>query len=296
MRDVLIVGAGVAGLTAASYLGRFRRPALVVDGGPSRAQWIPESHNIPAFPQGLGGEALLSRLKAQAQEYGAELWRGWVESIERDDSGFTVTLDGESIRSRFVILSTGVEDHLPPLPGAAEALLRGVLRVCPICDGFEAIGKRIAVIGNGERGENEAGFLRTYSEAVTYLQLGGDTDPEREQRLNARGIELIEIALSELTIKDDALVLNGRPGEQRPPFDVFYTALGCSPRNELAASLGAVCDANNALRVDAHQQTTVEGLYAAGDIVRGLNQVVVAAAEAALAATNIHNRLRATTG
>ena len=292
VRDVLIVGAGVAGLTAASYLGRFRRPALIVDGGAPRAQWIPESHNIPAFPKGIGGEVLLSRLRDQAQEYGAELCRGWVESIHRDDSGFTVRLDGEPIRSRFVILATGVEDQLPPLPGAREALVRGVLRVCPICDGFEAIGKRIAVIGSGERGENEAWFLRTYSDEVSYVHVGGDIDPERERRLNARGIALIDTALSNLLIKDNALVLAARQGEQRRSFDVFYTALGCSPRNQLAASLGALCDDSNALRVDAHQQTTVEGLYAAGDIVRGLNQVVVAAAEAALAATDIHNRLR----
>jgi thioredoxin reductase (NADPH) len=289
--EVLIIGAGVAGLTAASYLGRFRRPALIADGGASRAQWIPESHNIPAFPHGIGGEELLARLKAQAQGYGAQIVPGWVESIVQDDSGFTVRLDGETVHSRYVIMATGVKDHLPPLADATEALLRSVLRVCPICDGYEAINKRIAVIGDGERGEHEAEFLRTFSDQVCYLHMRGSMDQEREQRLKRRGIELIDTELADLKIKDDVLEVTLPQGGTRA-FDVVYTALGCSARNELAASLGAMCDENNALRVDAHQQTTVGGLYAVGDIVRGLNQVVVAAAEAALAATDIHNRLR----
>ena len=292
MQDVLIIGAGVAGLTAGSYLGRFRRPALIIDGGPSRARWIPESHNIPGFPQGVGGEEFLSRLRRQAQEYGAQLRPGWVQSIVRQDFGFSVELDGETIHSRYLILAAGVQDHLPPLAGAAEAVLRSVLRVCPICDGFEAVDKRIAVIGDGDRGEHEAGFLRTYSEHVCYIHVADRADPERRQRLAARGIDLIEARLDELRIRDNALELLSPQAVGRT-FDVVYGALGCSPRIDLAAALGALCDENGALRVNAHQQTSVDGLYAAGDIVRGLNQIVIAAAEAAIAATDIHNRLRA---
>jgi thioredoxin reductase len=115
MRDVVVVGAGVAGLTAAAYLGRFRRPALIIDGGTSRAQWIPVSHNIPGFPQGVGREQLLSRVRAQAAQYGAEVLKGWVGSIAQEESGFAVQVDGRTIRTRFIVLATGVEDHLPPL-------------------------------------------------------------------------------------------------------------------------------------------------------------------------------------
>jgi thioredoxin reductase (NADPH) len=291
MRDVLIIGAGVAGLTAASYLGRFRRPALIAAGGPSRARWIPESHNIPAFSQGIGGEELLLRLQAHAQRYGAETLHGWVQSISREGAGFAVNLDGQIIYSRYVIIATGVEDQLPPLAGATEALLRSVLRVCPICDGFEAVNKKIAVIGDGVRGEHEAEFLRTYSDQVCYLQVRGSIDHTRRRRLENQGIDFLETEFARLKIKNNSLELEMPEGNARE-FDVFYSALGCAPRVELAVKLGALCDDNHALRVNAHQQTTVDGLYAAGDIVRGLNQVVIAAAEAAVAATDIHNRLR----
>jgi thioredoxin reductase (NADPH) len=103
---------------------------------------------------------------------------------------------------------------------------------------------------------------------------------------------LIEAELRQLKIKQEALVLELPQGDARV-FDVFYGALGCTPRIDLAAALGADRDDSNALHVNAHQETSVDGLYAAGDVVRGLNQVVIAAAEAALAATDIHNRLRA---
>ena len=291
MRDVVIIGAGVAGLTAATYFGRFRRPALVVDGDASRARWIPESHNIPGIPQGVGGPELLSRLKAQAQRYDAELISGWACSIARREGGFAVEVGDRSIDCRYVVMATGVEDQLPPLAGSAEALMRSVLRVCPICDAFEAIDKRIAVIGDGERGEHEAEFLRTYSAHVCYLHVGPDEGQACRRRLAERGIDFIEIELSQLRITDRSLELVQPQGMQRV-FDVFYGALGCSARIGLASTLGAACDESNALRVSSHQQTTVEGLYAAGDNVRGLNQVVVAAAEAAIAATDIHNRLR----
>jgi thioredoxin reductase (NADPH) len=291
LRDVVIIGGGVAGLTAATYLGRFRRPALVIDGGSSRARWIPESHNLPGFPDGIGGEELLSRLRSQASRYSADILPGWVQSITRGETGFTVALDGTTIECRYVVLATGIEDHLPPVAGAAEALLRSVLRICPICDAFEAIDKRIAVVGDGDGGEREAQFLRTYSASVSYLYVGKDCDVERRTRLAELGIDLIETELAHLRVKGDALELALPHGEQRA-FDVFYGALGCSPRIGLAAGLGARCDDSNALQVSHHQQTSVDGLYAAGDNVRGLNQVIIAAAEAAIAATDIHNRLR----
>lgn len=131
MHDVLIAGAGPAGLTAASYLGRFRRPALVVDAGFPRARWIPQSHNIPGFPEGVGGAKLLSRLRSQAVNYGAKIVSGGVQAMDREGSGFLLDVDGQGIRSRYVILATGVRDQLPALEGAAEALLRSVLRGVP---------------------------------------------------------------------------------------------------------------------------------------------------------------------
>lgn len=243
------------------------------------------------FPQGIGGRALLSQLRTHAEQYGARIHRDTVEEITRDGNGFTLQLSKEVLRSRYVILATGVQDHLPELPGAQEAVLRSVLRICPICDAYEATGKRIAVIGNGQHAEREAQFLKTYSSSITLVHIGTARDPESHSRLAARGIELIETSLEYLTIERNDLRLRLPSGQQRE-FDVFYSALGCSPRNQLARSLGATCDESQQLVVSSHCETSVPGLYAVGDLVRGLNQVVVAAAEGAIAATHIHNRLR----
>jgi len=286
--DALIIGAGPAGLTAATYLGRFRRRVVVIDAGASRARWIPESHNIPAFARGIGGHELLSQMSEQAVRYGADIRAGHVDSIAIRDDGFAVQVSDSELRSRFVLLATGVRDHLPDLNGSEEAVLRGLLRVCPICDAFEATGREIAVIGTGEHARREAQFLRTYSDRITLIDVGEQPVPDWPEN---PGIRVISSELRNLVIESNRLVLR-QPGAEAFVFDVAYSALGCTPQNNLAASLGAQVDESNALRVNSHQQTSIEGLYAAGDIVRGLNQVVVAAAEAAIAATDIHNKLR----
>jgi thioredoxin reductase (NADPH) len=291
MLDAIIIGAGPAGLTAGIYLGRFRRLALVIDGAASRARWIPRSHNILGFPQGIGGEELLSQLRKHAEQYGALIRQGTVATITRDDDGFAVSIGTDVIRSHYVILATGIQDHLPDVPGAEEAVRRSVLRICPICDAYEATGKRIAVISDGRHGEREAQFLRTYSDSITLLHVGAAHDSQRRARMETCGIELIETDLQCLTIEHDTLRLRLPSGRNRE-FDVCYTALGCSPRNTLASSLGAACDESGQLTVSSHCETSIPGLYAVGDVVRGLNQVVVAAAEAAIATTHIHNRLR----
>ena len=292
MLDALIIGAGPAGLTAATYLRRFHRDLVVIDGNASRARWIPESHNIPGFPHGVGGLQFLKQLRAHAVRYGADIRPGQVEAVTRIENGFRMQLGSETLLSRYVLLATGVRDHLPQLAGAQEAVLRSVLRICPICDAFEATGKRIAVIGSSEMGDREAQYLRTYSDQITLIHIGGPRDTQADQRLREAGIRIIESRLADLQIEDDKLLLR-KDNDEPQSFDVAYSALGCTPLNHLAAALGARVDENNALWVNAHQQTSVPGLYAAGDIVRGLNQVVVAAAEAAIAATDIHNQLRA---
>jgi thioredoxin reductase (NADPH) len=289
MLDIVVIGAGPAGLTAATYLGRFRRSTVVIDGHESRARWIPKSHNMPGFSDGIGGQELLRHLRAQAERYGAQIRSTRVESLSRIDTGFELHLGKETLQCRYVLLATGVRDHLPPLEGVAEGILRSVVRICPICDGFEATGKNIAVISDNERGEHEAEFLSSYSDRVTLISMG-DTNEARRSRLEAAGIRVVRAAWPQLEIRQSALQL--RTSGVPQTFDVVYSALGCTPQDSLASGLGATLDANNALLVNQHQQTSVPCLYAAGDVVRGLNQIVVAAAEGAIAATDIHNQLR----
>ncbi|WP_428153288.1 NAD(P)/FAD-dependent oxidoreductase [Brevundimonas sp.] len=294
--EVLIIGAGPAGLTAATYLGRFRRRTLVADGGAPRACWIPLSHNMPGFPAGIGGSDILKRMREQAEEYGAVVMPGRVETLARDGEGFTAEIEGRAIRARAVLLATGVVDHHPDLPGVEQAVQKALVRICPICDGYEATDKAVAVIGHSDKGAREAAFMRTYSDRVTLIHIGAPNALSRRDELERLGVELIFAPLEAIVIEQDrvtALTWKGPGGTaQTRAFDLVYSALGTSPNAELARRLGARLYGDGRLEVDLHQATSVPCLYAAGDVVRGLNQIAVATAEAAVAATDIHNRLR----
>jgi thioredoxin reductase (NADPH) len=167
-----IFAGGPAGLTAATYLARFRRSVLVADSGKPRACWIPVSHNMPGFPEGIGGEAIVARMVEQATEYGAVIEAGRVESLTRDREGWAARLNGRTVRARAVILAAGVVDRQPRLAGVADAVERSLVRICPICDAYEATGAAIAVIGDDDKGLREAAFLRTYSDRVTLIHVG----------------------------------------------------------------------------------------------------------------------------
>ena len=293
--EVLIIGAGPAGLTAATYLARFRRRVLVADGGAPRACWIPISHNLPGFPQGITGDAILRRMTEQALEFDAAIEPGRVEALTRAGDGFRARLNGRDLQVRAVLLATGVIDHHPDLPGVERAIERSLVRICPICDGFEAIDKAVAVIGKDHRGVCEAAFLRTYSARVTLIHTGPTTALTDETELVRMGIELIRAPIDNVTLEGDRVTALSWGGTFRA-FDLVYSALGTSPNAELAHGLGARLGEARRLVVDAQQTTSIPGLYAAGDVVRGLNQIAVASAEAAVAATAIHNALREADG
>lgn len=294
--DVIVVGAGPAGLTAAIYLARFRRRFLVLHDGQSRAGWIPKTRNHPGFPDGIGGVELLARIQAQAERYGAAIVQEQVESITPDGDGFVVVTDGREHRVRAVLLATGVIDRAPNIPGVEDAVRNSLLRICPICDGFEVTDQAVAVIGDDALGAREALFLKTYTDRISLIHTGeADALPDAErERLERAGVTLIEGPVSALTFDDDPCiaVCVTRAGEHR--FDAVYSAFGVRPRCDLAVGAGARVGEDGRLVVDDHQETTVKGLFAAGDLVRGLNQISTAEGEAAIAATAIHNRLRET--
>ncbi|MBO9545828.1 NAD(P)/FAD-dependent oxidoreductase [Caulobacter sp.] len=300
--DVIIVGAGPAGLTAATYLGRFRRKVLVLDGGRPRADWIPESHNTPGFAGGVGGRQLLADMGRQAGLYGAERRTAKAVSLSPGAEGFEVAIeaagdvpddtDAALLSARFVLLATGLVDRLPALDGVEAAIRASRVRMCPICDAYEAIDQAIAVLGDGDLGAHEAAFLTTYSDRVTLLHLGDIATLSDRQTLADHGVAVTPTTLGDLSVGADAVVVR-QAGQASQAFDCLYLALGCEMQSRLALAVGAAHDADGNLVVNGHQETSIDGLYAAGDVVRGLNQIAVAAAEAAIAATDIHKRLRA---
>lgn len=291
--DCLIIGAGPAGLTAATYLARYRRRIAVADSGASRAALIPTSHNHPAFPDGINGLELLARLRAQAGCYGVEITEVTVERLGRDQGVFTAGWQGGGCRSRTVLLATGCLDIEPRLPGLVDAIRQGLIRHCPVCDGYEVIGQKIGVIGFGTGASREAEFLRTYSDDLTLLTLGepmGLPDSELTM-LEADGIRVVTDPVDALVRGGNRIAAFTLHDGRRLEFDCLYSSLGTHTRAELAMHLGATRDSQDCLMVDDHQQTSVPGLYAAGDVVSSLNQISVAYGQAAIAATAIHNRL-----
>ncbi len=292
--DAIVIGAGPAGLTGAIYLGRFRRRFLVVENGDSRAALIPRTHNHPGFPDGVGGEDLLGRMRRQAERYGAAFRRDEATSLAVKDGLFRLGLaSGDVLTARKVLLATGVIDNEPDLPDFEGSVRRSLIRICPICDGYEAMGQAIGVIGDGEKGAREALFLRAYSDRISLVHVGEPAAlPERERAMLAQAsIPIVETRIDAVVVEADRIAALdfGAGGVRR--FDVLYSALGTTQRGLLAERLGARTDTSGCLEVTAHQETSVPGLYAAGDLVRGLNQISVAQAEAAIAATDIHNRL-----
>lgn len=286
--DAIVVGGGPAGLTAAIYLARFRRRFLLLHDGASRASWIPLSRNHPGFPDGVSGVDLLDRMRRQALAFEAPMQEGLVESVRPLKDGFSVTAEGRVLRARTVLLATGVVDLAPKLVEIEAAVRRSVVRICPICDGFEVSGQALGVLGESARGAREALFLRGYTDDLTLIHTGppGALPAACRKDLAAAGIGLIEAGTEAIRLESDRAFC----GERR--FDALYLAYGVSPRFELAKGAGARLDKEGRLIVDDRQLTTVPGLYAAGDLVRGLNQISTAKGEGAIAATAIHNRLR----
>jgi thioredoxin reductase (NADPH) len=290
--DCLIIGAGPAGLTAATYLCRFHRRITVVDSGRSRARWIPTSHNCPGFPFGVGGDELLGKLREQAEGYGAEIIQARVASITRDDGIFDATgEDGRSWRARHVVLATGIVDHLPELDAVDAAVDAGAIRLCAVCDGYEASDDRIAVLAPIDTAIHHAVFLRTFSRNVTAIPSeAGDPSPECAALVERAAITVLPLPERIEYVDGQGCRVSLADGRCEE-FDTVYPVLGGDAQSALAITLGADVDDNGELLVDDHQQTSVDGLYAIGDIVSALNQISVAVGHAAIAATAIHNRL-----
>ncbi len=298
--DCLVIGGGPAGLAASVYLARFRRRILLADGGSSRASLIPVSHNCPGFPGGVRGPELLDLMRDQARRYGTPMQAATVTGLWQGPDGFVAELDEHDGRTekrqvgaRTVLMATGLVDVHPPVPNLADAIEQGLVRYCPICDGFEAIGRKLAVLGSGQGGMKEAMFVRTYSEDVTMLALApgvGLTNADLG-RLADAGIKVIEEPVSEITVQGTEIAVRMSNGQEHR-FDMLYSALGATPRSGLARALGAKADEKGMLVADERLRTSVPGLWAAGDIVSSLDQIGVAFGQAATAATDIHNDLR----
>jgi thioredoxin reductase len=293
MHDVIIVGGGPAGLSAALVLGRCRRKVLVIDAGRPRNASAERMHGYltrdatePAQILKLGRDEIL---RYAVEFKSAEAAGG---RCLDDGRGFEITCDdGSRFRSRKLLLATGVVDVLPNVPGLKELYGRSVHH-CPYCDGWEHKDQRLAAFGDGESAAGLAVTLRTWSSQVLACTDGEPLAQEWRARLARRGIALREEPVTEL--KGSAGLLQQITFETGTPEEcqALFFNTGQYQRSALPQQLGCNLGKQGEIVTNPRQRTNIPGLWLAGDADRDVQFVIVAAAEGATAAVGINRELQ----
>jgi len=286
VHDVVIIGGGAAGLSAAVMLGRARRDVVVIDERRPRNRSAPHMHGL-LTRDGMPPLELLELGRAEARKYGVEVVDGTVTGIERVASEFIVHGAGD-LRARRVVVATGLVDELPDIPGV-EALWGTAAVVCPYCDGWEVRDQSLGVIATSPMSRNQAHLLRQWTADLTVFgaKEAGIADDELST-LAARGITLAPPAL-EVRRSGEAVEVRTATGEH----SVARVFVGARPRpsDELLISLGcatAQTPAGQFVTTDATGQTSVAGAWAIGNVADAKALVPIALGAGTLAATQIN--------
>ena len=283
--DVVVIGGGAAGLSAALVLSRARRRVLVVDAGEPRNAPAAHMHGYLSR-DGLAPAELLATGKAEVEGYGGEIVAGIVNDLVPDGrTGFWVLLDeGQRISTRRLLVATGLHDELPDVPGLAERWARDVLH-CPYCHGHEVRDQQLGVIGGTPGSVRYAQIVRQWTHDLVYFTPPGILTAVERTELLARAIGVVEGAIDQLVI-DEADQLRGVQMDDGCviPRDALFVPPRFVPNNVLLLGLGATIDPNGWVDVDATGRTTVDGVWAAGNIVDPRAQVITAAGAGSAAA------------
>jgi thioredoxin reductase (NADPH) len=292
IRDVVVVGAGVAGLSAAIYLGRSRRNTLVIESGRSMAVWEPDVQNYLGFPNGISGTALLERGRAQAIRFGVVMTHDDVRQVTKTGQAFRLEGAQVAYRARRVLLATGLT-HLPPeVPGVRDCLGKSLF-FCKDCDAFRVQGKRIAVIGRNDEAVEYALAMLAYSQGVVIATNGQGVawDGRHQAWLEEYGIAVRTDRI--VQIRHDDGRLSGLAFDRGEPLSVeaAFTTRGDVYHSGLAAGAGAALDGAGEIVIDACMRTSIPGLYAAGCVTPANCQLIIAAGQGATAAQAINRDL-----
>ena len=290
--DAIVIGGGPAGLSAGLWLARYRRRVIILDSGKPRNDPSWSVHGYPGIVDPPPHE-LRRVLISQATEAGAE-WRGAdVGHVTGEKNDFTVHLeDGTSLTARRVILAYGKRDNLPPVPGAAELYGKHVFH-CPDCDGPSVIGKRVGVFGWNRSAALLALYLLTWAESTVMFTNGHELEVDkRAQRvLDKYQVQVRTEKLSGLESVQGRLVAARFEKTPPMPLDALFFHLGSPQATDIANRLGCKREEGTDLVIDRAHQTTVPGIFAAGDIVGPPYLAVTAAAKGVTAAMGVHRSL-----
>ncbi len=290
--DVIVVGGGCAGLSAAVYLARAMRKVLVIDSGQSLALWEPEVQNYFGFPDGISGEELIERGKKHAKKYEAQIVEDEIADARRDGIEFLLEGKKDVYRSKRVLLATGVL-HIPPdIPHVNECLGHSMF-FCKDCDGFRSQEKQIAIVGrNNDAVEYALGML-FYSSCVFIATNGKKPhwDQQHSDWIAEYEIPVYESRIADVEQENGLIKSLAFEDKRCVEVDALFTTRGDIFHNKLGKALGADLDSDGQIIVDHCMKTSVPGLYAAGCVTPANCQMIIAAGGGAIAAQAINRDL-----
>lgn len=294
--EVAVVGGGPAGLTAALYATRLAHDAVVLNRGGGRAAMMADTHNVVGVTEDVSGKEFLRTARRQVQRYGADYLRKHVASAERRDDGRfslrTSSDDDADVVADAVVLATGFTDERPdpPLPPTGRGL-----HYCLHCDAYTFVDRPVFVMGTGESAARVAMILLNFTDEVDLLTRGDDPEwsDDTDRQLRAHPVDVVTEEITGMEKGDDGWLAgfefaDGSFRAYRGGFPMY----GREYNAELADQLGCERTDDGAVAVDDHGETSVEGVYAVGDLTPGHSQIPVAMGEGAAAGIGVHYALR----
>lgn len=292
VREVIVVGGGIAGLSAAIYLGRAQRDTLVIDSGHSMAAWEPSVENYLGFPKGVNGEDLLKYGRKQAERYEAEFAEDEIGDVSTDEKSFVLRGRDTTYRCNRLLIATGIF-HIPPdIPGVKECLGHSMF-FCKDCDGFRVRGKRIAIFGANNEAVEYALSMLHYSSCVIVATNSEKThwDEQHAAWLKEYEIPVEMERVHDVDHRRRKILAIKFAGDRAVAIDYIFTTRGDIFHTGLAEKLGAKLDAEGQIEVDRCMRTSVPRLYAAGCVTPANCQMIIAAGQGASAAQAINRDL-----
>lgn len=291
--DVVVVGGGAAGLNGGLMLARARRSVAVIDAGKPRNAPADKVHGLFAR-EGVPPTELLARGRAEVRQYGGAVVPGEVSGIVRDGDEFVVTLaDGGSTRARRLLVTSGLVDELPPIPGLRERFGRDVVH-CPYCHGWEVRDRAIGVLGLGPMGIHLALLFRQWSSDVVYFAHTSTPPTEEEsEQLAARGIRVVTGEIAAVEVAEDRISGVRLAGGEVVAREILAAPTRMAARADFLAELGLTATEHPSgmgeyIPADAFGRTEIPGVWAAGNVADLSAQVGAAAAAGAMAGAQIN--------
>ncbi len=293
--DCIIIGGGIAGLQAAIQLGRYKHSIMVIDSNQGRSTICKGYQNILGWPDGVSGEELRKLGKIHAEKYGVEFLNGVVISLRKEKNHFLIqTSSNQTFQARTVFLATGLVDHLPKLENLLPCLGKSIY-VCPDCDGYEVSDKKTIVLGSGNTGASMAATLTYWTNDVTFINHTKEQpDSKKVKELEDLNIEIINETLTRVLLDDKGNFAgveleNGKTISGEKGFTGFS---GNKINAELAEQVGVNLNDSRHIIVNPRtKETSVEGIWAGGDLTSHSEQVTISMGDGSQAAIWIHKRL-----